>query len=299
MSQDSQANTYWERNPNAAYASSQWTSNRIIHEVVNNRMSGKPSGKHWLNWLLENYFAGKSFQSLLSPGCGVGDHELIIARSGLFSTIDAFDFSQASVELARNKAAEADVAINFYADDLNGFSIPKDRTYDVVICSGSLHHVRELERFLGIIREVLKPDGYFVINEYVGDCYNVYNQHQVGLINRIYACFPKSLRGSLARFENHTIEQSIATDPSESVRSKLILPFLENYFHMEVCNPFGGSLLHPLYPLLNHEALEGDDPKSEAIIRLLLEIESILLEIPGGLDSDFCLCIMRQKGWQA
>ena len=292
-----QSKTYWEKNPNAAYSSSQWTSNPLIAENVYLRMSGGQSKKHWLSWVIEDYFAGMKFENLLSPGCGVGDHELIIAKSGIFKCVDAFDFSEASINIARKKDLDAGVNINFYQDDLNTFIIPDGKKYDVVICSGSLHHVKELERFLDLINKSLKSNGYFIINEYVGDCYNIYNKKQVDIINRLYKCFSDTLRAeNKAEFRNHTIEQAIATDPSECVRSKLILPFLENYFDMEVYHPFGGNLLHTLYPMLNHnEFINHGDAKISSILRLLLEFEAILMEMPAGLETDFCLSILRPK----
>lgn len=292
-----QAKNYWENNPNAAYSSSQWTSNPIIAENVYLRMSGGQSKKHWLSWVLEDYFAGMKFENILSPGCGVGHHEIIIAKSGIAKSIDAFDFSQASIEIAKKNALNAGVNINFYQDDLNKFIIPDDKKYDVVICSGSLHHVKELERFLALIKKSLKPNGYFIFNEYVGDCYNIYNQRQVDTINRLYKCFSDVLKAeSKEEFKNHTIEQAIATDPSECVRSKLILPFVENYFDTEVYHPFGGFLLHSLYPMLNHNQFaNSEDAKTSTILRLLLEFEAILMEMPGGLETDFCLSIVRPK----
>ena len=64
---------------------------------------------------------------------------------------------------------------------------------------------------------------------------------------------------------------------------------------MEVLNPAGGGLLHEIYPLLDHYQLSDGEPKSETIVKLLLEIEQILMAMPGGLSSDFCLCILRHK----
>jgi O-antigen biosynthesis protein len=291
----SQAKTYWEANPEAAL-SNQWTANPIIGEVVYRRMSGGQTSKHWLGWVVEDYFSGKKFKNLLSLGCGTGDHEVIVAKSGIVEQIDAFDFSAASLKAANENAAKAGVRINFYQDDLNTFKIPEGKKYDLALCSGSLHHTKELDRFLSNVRSALTPNGYFIVNEYVGDCFNIYSKRKVEIINRLYECFPAALRSStLDRFRNPTIEEVMAADPSESVRSKLILPFLEQYFNIEVQHAFGGQLLHPLYHLLDHNQLTQSDPRTETILRLLLEFEAILMETAGGLESDFCLSICRPK----
>lgn len=291
------AKNYWETNPTAAIGKQgYWLSNPIIEKAIYHRLSGGETENYWLTWLVNKYFKKRRFDRLLSIGCGVGNHEILMAKLGFASQIDAFDFSESSLEIARKDAAAAGVEINFYQDDFNLFTIDETKKYDVVFCSGSLHHVRELERCLSIVRKCLKPDGYFIVNEYIGDCYNIYNQHQVDLINRIYQCFHDTLKsGTTEEFSSPSIERVFEKDPSEAVRSKLILPFLEFYFDVEVLNPAGGGLLHELYPLLDHDRLSDGEPKSETIIKLLLEIETILMEQPGGLSSDFCLCILRHK----
>ena len=286
----------WDTTPACTTLSAMFTNNPVIGEEVYRRMSGGRSTKHWLAWLIEDYFAGKKFESLLSPGCGTGEHEIIVARSGIVESIDAFDFSEVSLKIADENAKQEGLRINFYQDDFNRFVLDKEKKYDLVMCSGSLHHTKEIERFLSAVRSALKPEGYFIVNEYVGACYNIYDDRKVQLLDRLYQCFPADLRSQQSdRFRNPTIDEAIAADPSESVRSTLILPFLKEYFNLEVFRPFGGQLLHPLYSLLDHNQFTQRDAKTETILRLLLEFENILMEIPGTLESDFCFCICRPK----
>ncbi|MEG4579397.1 class I SAM-dependent methyltransferase [Microcoleus sp. MON1_C5] len=290
------AKIYWETNPTAAIGKQgYWLSNPIIEKAINHRLSGGKTQGYWLTWLINNFFKKRRFDNLLSIGCGVANHEILRDKLGFVNQIDAFDFSEKSLEIARKDAAAAAVEINCYQDIFNSFSID-DKKYDIVFCSGSLHHVIKLERCLSILWKCLKPDGYFIVTEYIGDCYNIYNQAQLDLINRIYKCFHYTLRsGTTEIFSSPTIEKVFTRDPSEAVRSKLILPFLEFYFDVEVLNLAGGGLLHELYPLLDHDQLSDGEPKSETIVKLLLDIEQILMAVPGGLLSDFCLCILRHK----
>jgi len=277
ISDEFTAKNYWETNPTAAIGKQgYWLSNPIIEAAINDRLSGGKGNGYWLSWLVNKFFKKRRFDNLLSIGCGVGNHEILMAKLGLATQIDAFDFSESSLEIARKDAAAAGVEINFYQDDFNVFTIDENKKYDLVFCSGSLHHVRELERCLSRVRKCLKPDGYFIVNEYIGDCYNIYNQNQVDLINRIYKGFHYKLRsGTTEILASPSIERVFAKDPSEAVRSKLILPFLEFYFDVEVLNPVGGGLLPEIYPLLDHYQLSDGEPKSETIVNLLLEIEQI------------------------
>lgn len=289
-----QAHTFWEANP--IDLSSVWTANPLIGEEIYKRMSAGKTTAHWLTWLITDYFQGRKFKSLLSPGCGTGDHEVIMAQSGIVEEIDAFDFSEASLAIARQKAKDAGVKINFYQDDINNFVIEKGKTYDLVMCSGSLHHTKELEQFLSTIQSVLAPDGNFIVNEYVGACYNIYEKRKVAMLDRLYQCIHPALRsGRMEHYHNPTIQEALALDPSESVRSALIIPFLHEYFDVKLLHPFGGQILHPLYQLLDHAQFSEREPRIETVLRLLLEFEAILMETDGGLQTDFCLCVCGLK----
>ena len=292
---DATAKNYWETHPEAALAN-EWTANPIIGDAIYRRMTGGV-GKWWLAWLMEDYFGGRRFKRMLSPGCGVGDHEIAIANMGMVEQIDAFDFSRESIRLASEKAAAAGKQIRFFVDDLNSFQVPADVKYDLIFCSGCVHHCRELERFFDVTSKALADDGYFVLNEYVGACFNIYPPRQVEIVNRLLAALPAHLKKSAdARFVNATIQEAMRHDPSESVRSKLILPFLEQYFKVELRRDYGGCLTHLMYPLLNH-ARTGEEPKRGlgVALRLLSEFEMILVE-GGVLETDFTLCVGRGKG---
>ncbi len=72
------------------------------------------------------------------------------------------------------------------------------------------------------------------------------------------------------------------------------MPFAATYFDFELCNPFGGTVLHPLYPLLKHDQMTKQTPEIQSIMRLLVEFEAILIE-KGVLESDFVLCVCKKK----
>ncbi|WP_293128469.1 bifunctional 2-polyprenyl-6-hydroxyphenol methylase/3-demethylubiquinol 3-O-methyltransferase UbiG [Microcoleus sp. bin38.metabat.b11b12b14.051] len=291
------AQTNSESHPNPVISQeSNWLSNPIIEKAVNYRLSGGKTEGYWLTWLVNSFFKKQRFDNLLSVGCGVGNQEILMAKLGLARHIDAFDLSETSLKIAKKDAAAAGVKINFYQDDFNSFTIDTNKKYDLVFCSGSLNHVQEIERCLSTIQKCLKPNGYFIVNEYIGDCYNIYNENQVNLIDRIYKCFDGTLKsGTTETFASQSIETALTKYPSKAIRSKLILPFLKFYFDIEVLNQAGGGLLHEMYPLLNRDRLSDGDPKNETIVKLLLEMETILMDLPGGLSSDFCLCILRHK----
>jgi SAM-dependent methyltransferase len=278
---------FWEENPNAAQ-DRQWTSDPFIASAIYQRISDGRSAGHWLGWLFSDHFQGRTFDRILSIGCGVGDHELALAQANPDALIDAFDFSAASIEIAKGKAREAGVeTINFFVGNFNEIALPK-ATYDLVLCTGSLHHVREIEYILDQVRQSLTDGGVFIVNEYVGDCYNIYRADQIEVLQEVLDGLPPSLR-NIERFPNPTIEQVFARDPTEAVRSKLIPDFLRIYFQRVDERRLGGALMHPLYPFLNLDELQRRPDLHQGFMNSLLVIDRILLK-QGQSDFSFFIC---------
>ena len=273
-----------------------WTSNLLIQAKINYRMSGKKTDKYWLAWLIEDYFQGKSFDHLLSIGCGEGHHEILIAKLGFAEHIDAFDPNPENINLANSEAKSVGLNINFYQENIEDFSIQDNQQYDIIFCAGVLHRINQLEKCLQTLKNHLKPNGYLIINEYIGDCYHIYQEKQVAIINQLYRCFHPSLTtGKIGQFINRKITDINPDNNHQAVRSKFLIPFLNNYFQAEILNYYGGSILNELYPLLNHQKFTHDQPAEETIIKLLLEFEDILMTTPDGLSSDHCLGIYRHQ----
>lgn len=280
-------NSFWENNPNAAQES-QWTSDPFIAAAIYERISNGESRGHWLEWLFYHHLNDCAFRRILSIGCGVGDHEVAMARLLPATSIDAFDFSSSSVALATAKArAEGLENVNFFEGNFNEIELTP-QTYDLVLCSGSLHHVRALEHLLDQVKSSLTTDGIFVVNEYVGDCYNIYRQDQIGIIQKVLDGLPASMR-HIERFPNPTIAQVFDRDPTEAVRSKLIPDFLRIYFSQVDERRLGGALLHPIYPFLNIQKIQSEPDFHQAIMNGLIVLDDERLS-QGYSDFSFFIC---------
>lgn len=55
----------WEINPHVITQNT-WVGNPIICEEIYPYISDEKSSKHWLVWLMEDYFKEKKFNSMLS-----------------------------------------------------------------------------------------------------------------------------------------------------------------------------------------------------------------------------------------
>ena len=118
------ARSHWETNPEIA-SKDQWTGNAVIGEIVYRRMSGGQSSEHWLHWLMSDYFKKRRFARVLSPGCGVGDHEIAMMSSGKISQLDAFDFSEASLQIRARRPSRRNSASISIAMISTSFASPK------------------------------------------------------------------------------------------------------------------------------------------------------------------------------
>lgn len=104
---------------------------------------------------------------ILIAGCGTGRQALSAAGAYPNGKVTAIDISRASLAYAKRKAIEADLAdrIDFiHADILNmdKWSSP----FDIIECSGVLHHMEDPFKGWQILVDILKDGGYFKIGLY-------------------------------------------------------------------------------------------------------------------------------------
>src|SRR5215468_1327967 len=100
---------------------------------------------------------------VLEMGCGTGQLAIFLASSGR-SVIGA-DFSRASLRLARDAAARFDVEARFVQTDLRAPGL-RPASFDVVICSGVLHHTPDPRASFTSVAQLARPGGVLVIGLY-------------------------------------------------------------------------------------------------------------------------------------
>lgn len=101
---------------------------------------------------------------ILDLCCGHGRHSIELARRGLHVT--GFDQSGYLLSVARQRAAEARVSVEFTEGDMR--QLPFDREFDVVLnlvtSFGYFEDERDDRKALGEIAKALKPRGRFLID---------------------------------------------------------------------------------------------------------------------------------------
>lgn len=87
---------------------------------------------------------------VLDIGCGAGDNARLLAATG--RSVDGITFSNAEATTARLTCS------NVFVHDLeSGLPPCLDNTYDAVVCSHVLEHLRWPDRLLKEVREILLP----------------------------------------------------------------------------------------------------------------------------------------------
>lgn len=271
---------------------SAWTQNAIVEREVYTRMTGQAG--FWLEWVFTA--AMPPLNRLLSIGCGDGGHEIAIARRGFARHTTAFDASPVAIQQASTIAQAENLPVEFSVRTFEEFvaNPPPAASFDAVLFSGSLHHVKDLEGMLSTVKEALRPGGWIIVNEYVGPCYQLYPQSQVNVVNDVLRRIPPAFRAAPDEFLTlPTIDTIMATDPTEGVRSALIPILLPMYFRPEHVRMAGGALLHPLFGYLNSAKLNDGSPESEAVTSMLIGLEDVLTRT-GVLSHDFLFGIYRR-----
>lgn len=97
---------------------------------------------------------------LLELGCGTGSTAILHAPH--VRHITATDFSKAMLDIAEQRARDANVDnITFRQADINHFDAD-GRTYDMVLTLSVLHLLKRPDLAISRIYKMLKPGGYFV-----------------------------------------------------------------------------------------------------------------------------------------
>jgi len=191
--------------------------------------------------------------SVLEVGCGTGQMSLFLARAE--RRVVGADLTRASLELGREAAVRFGIErVVFVETDLRSPGL-REGAFDVVYCSGVLHHTADPRGSFASIARLAKPGGFVI----------------VGLYN-VYARFPHRMRRALARwtgFRWFPLDPVLTSRSTESARREAWLR--DQYMHPlehrhtvgDVQEWFRENAIDYVrtYPnaLIGQEPLEGDE----------------------------------------
>jgi 2-polyprenyl-3-methyl-5-hydroxy-6-metoxy-1,4-benzoquinol methylase len=107
-----------------------------------------------------------AYQRMLVAGCGTGRQLVELAALFPKARILGIDLSVSSLGYAKRKALEAGLGnVEVRQADILGLGAMAER-FDLILCSGVLHHMAEPETGLKILASLLKPSGLINIGLY-------------------------------------------------------------------------------------------------------------------------------------
>jgi ubiquinone/menaquinone biosynthesis C-methylase UbiE len=286
----------WSLAPNPAAS---WWDVPAVRARWNVLISGDGQVDH-CDYVGRKYWAGRDSLRALSLACGDGTREVRWAETGKFSRIDAYDLSECRVRAAAKKAGERGVGdvIRFHVRDVFDIDAP-DGSYDVILGEGALHHLSPLETILRTVDRWLKPDGYLIVNDFVGPTRFQWTRRQLEAVNALLALLPeryKTLWNSPVTKLN-VIRPSrlgmLLRDPSEAAESSRIMPLLGAMFDVLEVKGYGGSVLHLLLKGIAHH-FTAPDEEGEHWLRTCCEVEDLLLA-RGDLGHDYVVAVCKRR----
>lgn len=107
---------------------------------------------------------GRSPRRVLDAGCGPGSEIPLIEQYFKPDAIVAVDVDPGEVERARVQSRRCRCEVDVSRADVTRLAYP-DRSFDMVVCHQTLHHVVDQEAVLREFHRVLAPGGVLLISE--------------------------------------------------------------------------------------------------------------------------------------
>jgi ubiquinone/menaquinone biosynthesis C-methylase UbiE/Tfp pilus assembly protein PilF len=122
---------------------------------------------------------------VLIAGCGTGRHALNVAKYFNHVDVTAVDLSQKSLGFANSKALELGIKnIEFKLADLTKLKVMPNQ-FDIVECSGVLHHIPNYKVALNGLLKNLKPNGLIKLS--------LYSEYARSSINEVRSLFSREI----------------------------------------------------------------------------------------------------------
>ena len=252
----------------------------------------------YYEYIAKKYFADKKNLTGMSLGCGTGHREIKWANLCDFEKIQGYDISDNLIQQAKKQAQkkQLDQTIEYFVADIHKTDIPENH-YDAVFVEQALHHFSPLKQILAKIDKSLKPDGLFIVNEYVGPTRFQRTKRQLEVLNAVRDILPEKLKthvvdGSVKKVICPSRMSMIFKDPSEAVESAMIVPLLHEIFDVVEMKPYE-VITHVLFDGIAHNFL-SDDPDVKRYLRMCFDIEDVLMQTKG-LPENFVLMVCKKK----
>jgi SAM-dependent methyltransferase len=269
-----------------------WWQSPVVLAELRRRVTGDPH-KSFEEYFRERY-CPRPFARALSLGAGGGHCERTMLELGICDEILGVDISQARVDHASALIPEhMRGRLSFECANLETWR--PSGSFDLLIARDVLHHIARLEELCESLSEMLAPGALLYVDEFVGPKRFQWTDKQLEVIGRLLDRLSPELVEDLVlgdgtlrrRAIRPTVENMIAADPSESVRSDEIPTILAERFELLELRPYGGAVFHQLFNRLMGNFTGHDD-----LVRILMEVDFLLAD-EGVLEHNYRWAVYR------
>lgn len=229
-----------------------WWESETIWRVVNRRICGQDvAGPNAGLMRLMKSRMRRQLDRAVSVGCGTGLHEMKFIQENIVKSFDLYDISRESMENGRNYALSIGLGDHCNYVHADAFETAAKPIYDLVFWGSSLHHMPDVDFAVKWSLDSLKPGGWFVMNEYIGENRFQWSRRTMACVNLFRALLPEAVfRNDIhpgqrhKRYLNAPTLADMENDPSEAMDSERIVTCVKHYFPSARIINIGGAIYH-------------------------------------------------------
>lgn len=278
-----------------------WGDHPTVFQAVMRHTFGR-GDVDFFSFLKEQY-PNYSQGHALSLCCGDGAFEEQLLEQGVFGQITGLELSAGRIAHGENRLSQRKTdevkRLHFLQQDVN-LGNYGDHCFDVVFAKAALHHIEQLELALQGIQRCLRPGGLLVTIDFFGPTRFQWTEEQLEACNWFWCnrVPPNLQRGRdgqpVPAITRPTLENMIATDPSEAVRSGELHAMLRHQFTIMEDFALGGTVVHLLLSENRVNHFDASDPLHNAVLEEAVAFEQQLIS-SGTLQSDFRFMVATPK----
>ena len=269
-------------NASVYYRGKYWNDYPECLSIINTRLFGEDID--WKQYLINNKLT--NFKHALILNCGNGWVERELYDSGIVLQATGVEYNKDLVNECNKKKGERN--IEYIQHDINTVDF-NNATFDLVINFAACHHIKNIEEVCNNIRLWLKPDGYFIHNDYIGPQRNQYSKLQWEQINKVNNILDNSIQKILVYPD---VMQMMIDDPTEAINANRIIPTVYDFFNIDYHSKSGGAIA---YEILTHNdrLFNSDIKKRQKVVETVMEKDMEYLKETG--ESFFHFIVARNN----
>jgi len=165
-----------------------------------------------------------SGKKILDAGCGSGEKSIMFSKYG--GKVTGIDFSSGQLSQARGLAKKSNLDIKFIEKDLVNDDLSDLGKFDVIVCTGVLHHTKDPKLAFQKLCSQLNKNGIIIIG-----LYHKYSRMRYRIIRFFIRTFVSRTYDSkkiINWLDNNRIARSLTHAPRNSLHDRYVVPY-ESY----------------------------------------------------------------------